>query len=164
MRFKGVLIAAVVVAGLSACGFTWYRVVAHPKPVACEYCLRALHRNLSVTAEIAGRRAEVCCPRCAITEANQQRKPLRLVAVHDYTTGAAITPAGAWYVDGSRAIACNHDAMHMNEMQETQDLTFDRCSPGTFTFKNRSDAEAFVAHNGGTVLSYGELMQEAHFQ
>jgi hypothetical protein len=126
--------------------------------------MRPLHANLRVTAEIAGKRAQVCCARCAISEANQEHKPLHLIEVHDYSTGKAVTPERAWFVEGSRAMACDHDAMRMDEMKQTQELAYDRCSPGTFSFANKSDADAFVATNGGTVLSFAQLMSEVHFK
>jgi hypothetical protein len=63
-----------------------------------------------VTAEIAGKRTQACCARCAISEANQQHKPIRLIEVHDYRTGRGFSPANAWFVEGSRVIVCEHDA------------------------------------------------------
>lgn len=164
MKLKGLIIASVVLIVLGSGGYAWMRYVLHPQPHSCGYCLRPLHANLRVTAEIDGKRAEVCCAHCAITEANQQHKRLKIIVVHDYPTGDVVAPEKAWFVEGSRAKACEHDAMHMNEMKETQDLAFDRCSPGTFAFANRASADAFAAQNGGSVLSFQELMEEAHFQ
>jgi len=164
VKTKAIITASVVLLILGICGYAWQRYILHPKPMACGYCLRSLHANLRVTAEIDGNRADVCCAHCAITEANQQHKPLKLITVHDYPTGNALAPEKAWFVEGSRAQACEHDAMHMNEMKETQDLAFDRCSPGTFAFANRVNAEAFIAQNGGSIVNFQELMQEVHVQ
>jgi hypothetical protein len=155
-------VTLLLIAGASV--FAWYRVVAHPNPVACGYCLRPLHANVKVTAEIDGKRTEVCCPRCAITEANQEHKPVRLIAVHDYSTGNAMPPEAAWYVEGSRVIACDHAGMHMDDMKGTQEMAYDRCSPGTLTFATRQQAEDFTAANGGAAISFGQLMSEAKFQ
>ena len=164
MKMKAIITATVVLAVLAICGYAWQRYILHPAPQACGYCLRPLHANLRVTAEIGGKRAEVCCAHCAITEANQRHTALKLITVHDYPTGTAVKPESAWFVEGSRVMACEHDAMHMNEMKETQDLAFDRCSPGTFAFANRANAAAFVAQNGGSILSFQELMREVHVQ
>lgn len=164
MKIKAIISASVILVALGICGYAWQRYILHPKPITCGYCLRPLHANLRVTAEIAGKRAEVCCARCAITEANQQHKALKLITVHDYPTGHALKPENAWFVEGSRVMACEHDAMHMNEVKETQDLSFDRCSPGTFAFGNRANADAFVSQSGGSVRSFPELMREVHFQ
>ncbi len=144
--------------------YVWYRNVAHPTPVTCGYCLRPLHANVKVVAEIDGKREEVCCPRCAITEANQEHKPVRLITVHDYSTAKAMSPQSAWYVEASRVMACEHNGMHMDEMKATSEIAYDRCSPGTLTFATRLEAQDFTAANGGTVISFVQLMSEAHFQ
>ncbi len=164
MNSRRIVLAGIllVVVGAVVCG--WYRVVAHPKPVVCGYCSRPLHANLTVTAEIDGKRTQVCCARCAISEANQEHKSVRLLVVHDYTSGRAIAPVNAWFVEGSHAMACDHDAMRMNEMKGTQELVFDRCSPGIFAFANKQDADVFTAKNSGTLISFGQLMSEARFQ
>ena len=117
-----------------------------------------------VTAEIAGKRTQACCARCAISEANQQHKPIRLIEVHDYRTGKGILPANAWFVEGSRVIACYHDMTRMGDHKDMQEMAFDRCSPGTLAFANKAEADAFVAQNGGIFLSLGQLMSEAKFQ
>jgi hypothetical protein len=164
MKFRNIAVVGILLIAAGAVIYGWFRYVSHPNPVACSYCMRPLHANLRVTAEIAGKRAQVCCARCAISEANQEHKPLHLIEVHDYSTGKAVTPERAWFVEGSRAMACDHDAMRMDEMKQTQELAYDRCSPGTFSFANKSDADAFVATNGGTVLSFAQLMSEVHFK
>ena len=161
-RRIALLVTLLIVVGAAV--FGWYRLVAHPKPLVCGYCSRPLHSNLTVTAEIAGKRTRVCCARCAITEANQEHKPVRLISVRDYPSGRAIEPADAWFVEGSNAKACDHDAMRMNEMKGTEELAYDRCSPGTFAFANKRDADAFTARNGGAVVSFGQLMSEGKFQ
>ncbi len=84
--------------------------------------------------------------------------------MHDYLTGKAMAPEGAWFVEGSHAMACDHDAMHMDDMRRPEELAFDRCSPGTFTFASQQEAEAFMRENGGAVVSFGQLMSEAQFQ
>ena len=164
MKLKALIVTSValVLVGLST--YAWMHYVLRPQPTECGYCLRPLHNNLRVTAEIDGKRTEVCCPHCAVTEANQQHKPLKLITVHDYLTGNAMNPESAWFVEGSRVNACDREGMHMNEMKETQDVAFDRCSPGTFTFANKASADAFANQNGGTVMSFQQLMQEVQYK
>jgi hypothetical protein len=164
MNIRRIAFAVILIVLSSAVTFGWYRYVAHPVPVACRYCARPLHSNLMVTAEIGGKRAEACCARCAISEANQEHKPLRLITVHDYRSGRAIAPAGAWFVEGGSAVSCDHDAMPMNEMKGTDAMAFDRCTPSTFAFAERKDADAFADRNGGSVLSFAQLMSEARYQ
>lgn len=164
MNTRRIALVGILIVAVGAVAFGWFRFVAHPAAVACGYCSRPLHANLSVTAEIAGKTTQVCCARCAISEANQQHKSVRLIAVHDYSTGRSISPTNAWFVEGSRAMACEHDAMRMNDMKGTQELAFDRCSPGTLAFANKQNAEAFTVQNGGAVVSLAKLMSEVRFQ
>jgi len=81
--------------------------------------------------------------------------------VHDYTSGKELDPKHAWYVNQSRAVACSHDGMRMDEMKHTETVTFDRCSPGAFAFARKEDAQAFIAQNGGQLLSLEQLFGEA---
>jgi nitrous oxide reductase accessory protein NosL len=126
----------------------------------CGFCNRPIQAHLGVIAEVGGQRRHVCCARCALSESRQQRKPLRLLSVTDYASGKSIAPEQAWYVDNSRAFACNHDMSMMDETKHAQTLAFDRCSPGTFAFAQRKDADAFVATNGGVVRRLSEVLGE----
>lgn len=124
----------------------------------CGICARHINPKSGVIAEVGGRRRHVCCAHCAVTEGRQERKPVRLIEVTDYDSGDAINPATAWYVDGSRVIACEHDMTRMDEAKQPARLAFDRCSPGTFAFATRAAADAFAAKNGGVILSMQEML------
>lgn len=124
----------------------------------CGICARHIHRQAGVIAEIGGQRHHVCCAHCAITEGFQEHKPVRLIEVTDYNSGRKLDPSHAWYVDGSRIVACTHDMTRMNEMKRPETTMFDRCSPGTFAFATHDDAGAFAAKNGGVVRSLGEML------
>lgn len=126
----------------------------------CGFCNRPIRPELAVIAEVGGRQRRVCCARCAITEARQENKPLRLIEVTDYTSKAKIAPEKAWYVEDSRAVACNHDMGKMDQDKRVQPLVFDRCSPGTFAFTRREDAAAFVTENGGVIRRLTEMLEE----
>jgi hypothetical protein len=164
MRTRRIALTGILLIVAGAAAFGWFRFVAYPSPVVCGYCNRPLHANSMVTAEIAGKRTEACCARCAISEANQQHKAIRIIEVHDYHTGKGFSPASASFVEGSRVIVCEHDMAHMGEHKDMPDMAFDRCSPGTLAFASKPDADAFVAKNGGTVLSFNQLMSEARYQ
>jgi nitrous oxide reductase accessory protein NosL len=157
-------ILIVVVAVLLVAGGATYWFVQSSSNQTCGFCQRPLDPHLSVTAEIAGRKKQVCCARCAVTEANQEHKSVRLLEAHDYPTGKPIDPSKAFYVDDSRAVACTHDMARMDQSKHSDQLAFDRCSPGAFTFETRNDAEAFIRQNGGVLLSYTELMAQARYQ
>ena len=124
----------------------------------CGICSRHIHKVAGVVAEIGGSRKHVCCAHCAVTEGLQEHKPVRLIEVTDYNSGKKLDPKGAWYVDGSRIVACTHDMTRMDDMKQMEQATFDRCSPGTFAFPSRSDAGAFAAKNGGIVRNMDEML------
>ena len=147
----------VVLVGLVVAG---YRLVANREEAFCGFCHRSIYANSKVIAEIDGRRRTVCCARCAISEAYQERKPLHLIAVTDYVSSKSLDPKQAYFVDGSRKVLCAHDEAMVDESKHAQQMTFDRCFPGTYAFAHREDAEAFVRENGGRVLQLQKLMQE----
>jgi hypothetical protein len=151
------VVLLVIVAGLLVLGEL---VVKRRSETICGICNRPIQANLGVIAEVGERERRVCCARCAITEARQEGKPLRLVSVTDYVSGKRVAPSQAWYVEDSRAFACNHDMGRMDESKHAQQLSFDRCSPGTFAFAKREEADQFVANNGGVVRRLEELLGE----
>ncbi len=124
----------------------------------CGFCARHINPQAGVIAEIDGRRHHVCCAHCAVTEGLQEHKPVRLIEVTDYNSGRKLDPSRAWYVDGSRIVACTHDMTRMNEMKQVEKPEFDRCSPGTFAFASREAADAFAAKNGGAVRNMQEML------
>jgi hypothetical protein len=151
-------LAVIVVAGLFAGG---YWLMNHRSKTQCGFCQRHINPKAHVVAEVGGKRRHVCCAHCAITEARQERKPLRLIEVTDYPTGKMVSPEGAWFVEDSRVIACQHDMSKMDDSKHAEPLAFDRCSPGTFAFSERKAAQAFVEQNGGVMRSLPELLAEA---
>jgi hypothetical protein len=152
-------IALLVLVILSLAGGEW--LVKSRSEKICGFCNRPIQAHLGVVAEVGGQRRHVCCARCAISESRQEHKPLRLLSVTDYTSGKPVVPEQAWYVDDSRAVACSHDMNIVDETKHAQPVAFDRCSPGTFAFARREDAEAFVAKNGGIVRRLTEILGEA---
>lgn len=145
-----------VMAGLVAAG---YHLMASRESKFCGFCHRAVHPNTRVVAEIDGRRRTVCCARCAINEAYQEKKPLRLIAVTDYVSGKELDPTQAYFVEDSRKVLCAHDEAMVDESKHVQPMTYDRCFPGTYAFARREDAEKFERENGGTVLPLAKLLQ-----
>ena len=149
------IVLLVIVAGLLVSG-EW-SVHKHSEE-QCGFCARHINPQAGVVAEIGGRRHHVCCAHCAVTEGRQEQKPVKLIEVTDYNSGRKLDPRNAWYVDGSRVIACTHDMAHMNEMKQLDKTGFDRCSPGTLAFASREDADAFSAKNGGVVQSMEQML------
>jgi hypothetical protein len=151
-------IVLIVIAGLFAGG---YMLMIRRSQTQCGFCRRHINAKAHVVAEVGGQRRDVCCTHCAVTEALQEKKPLRLIAVTDYPTGKMVSPEGAWFVEDSRLVACEHDMSKMDESKHAEHLTFDRCSPGTYAFSDRKGAEEFVAQNGGVLRNLHEVLAEA---
>lgn len=158
-RQKSFGLAVLALVTLAALALAVYDYRQFSEPQSCGFCQRPLKPNLRIVAEVGGRRVAACCVRCAISEAAQEKKPLRVLQVRDYTTGSELRPEDAYYVDDSRAMACDHDMMRMNEMKHSEQMAFDRCSPGTFAFARQADAEAFVRANGGVIRRLPEITQ-----
>jgi hypothetical protein len=158
----GVLVLGAIVLALLGLGWFEFNDSRHPK--ACEFCRRPLQDKLRAVVEMNGQRRDVCCPQCAVSESRQERKPIRLISVRDFSSGKNIDPKQAWYVNESHALACTHDGMPMNEMKHSETLAFDRCSPGAFAFANKQDAELFVTQNGGHILTMEQLLAGASSQ
>lgn len=155
----GILVLSLIVVAMLGLG--WYEVRSLRNPQECGFCRRPLDDRLRTVVEIDGTRKQVCCPRCAVTESRQQHKPIRLVTVRDFSTKKEIDPQKAWFVSGSHAFACTHDGMRMDEMKQPEALAFDRCSPGTFAFAKKEDAELFVNQNGGRIETVEQLLEGA---
>jgi len=151
------VLGLLVAAGLFAGG---YQVVKARSEASCSICQRHINKRARVVVDIGGRKRVVCCAHCARTEGQQENKPVRFLEVTDYTTGQGINPEQAWFVDGSRVMACEHKMAVTDETKHAEAMVFDRCSPGTFAFRDRAAADAFVAENGGTVMALAEFMRE----
>jgi hypothetical protein len=160
MAKRASIYASVVLVVLAVLFAGGYRLVRHRSEMECGICQRHIMPQTRVVAEIGGRRRTVCCAHCAITEALQEHKPLRLIEVTDYPTGTTLNPQQAWYVERSRVVACEHSMTKVDEMKQAAQLSFDRCSPGTFAFRQRQAAEEFVTENGGVVRDLSDLLRE----
>jgi hypothetical protein len=156
-HFISVLVLLVIAGGLVAGG---YRLVKQRSQASCSICQRHINQRARVVVEIGGHRRVVCCAHCARTEGQQENKPVRFLEVTDYPTGNRLKPEDAWFVDGSRVVACEHKMTMTNEMKQSEQVVFDRCSPGTFAFRERKAADAFIAENGGVVLRLAEFLKE----
>src|SRR5438034_5935241 len=127
---KQAWIATAVVLAMAGLVAGGYHLMANREGQFCGFCHRSVHPNTKVVAEIDGRRRTVCCARCAISEAYQEKKPVRLITVTDYVSSTPLDPKRAYFVDGSRQILCDHDAAMLDETKHVFSQTFDRCSPG----------------------------------
>jgi hypothetical protein len=164
MTKRAVIKSVVGLTVLGLLGLGYYHLMLNQSEAFCGFCHRPIHAHARVIAEIGGRRTTVCCARCAMTEAFQEKKPVRLIEVTDYVSGNAVKPERAYFVEGSRKVLCDHDAPMFDETKRLQPMTFDRCSPGAYAFARLEDAAAFTQENGGVVLQLNEMMQGVNGQ
>jgi hypothetical protein len=136
----------------------WWYAYRHATQTICGFCRRPISARARVVAEVGGRRKNVCCARCAITEAIQRKTTVRLISVTDYATGRVLVPGEAFFVEGSRRVLCDHDMPAMDEMKHGEEVAFDRCSPGAYAFARREDADAFIRANGGVIRRLNEML------
>jgi hypothetical protein len=160
MAKKASIYGAVAVLVFCALYAGGYWLIHRRSAELCSICSRHIKPEAHVVVEIGGHRRDVCCAHCALTEGRQEHKPVKFIEVTDYPTSKRLDPQRAWYVDGSRVVACEHDMGKMGEMKHTDQMAFDRCSPGTFAFADRKVAEAFVAENGGVIHDLAQLVRE----
>ena len=164
MPKKASMYAGLVLVVLATMFSGGYLLMNSRSKTTCGFCQRHINPKARVVADVGGSTRTVCCAHCAVTEARQENKPLRLIEVTDYHSGKPINPEQAWYVDGGRIMACEHDMSRMDETKRAEQITFDRCSPGTFAFEDQKAAMAFVKENGGTLLRLPELLAEVQEQ
>lgn len=164
MTRRAVITSAVGLVLIGLLGYGYYRLMVNQSEAFCGFCQRPIHAHARVIAEVGGRRKTVCCARCAMTEAFQEKKSVRLIEVTDYVSGKTVKPEQAYFVEGSRKVLCDHDAAVFDETKHAHPLAFDRCSPGAYAFARFEDAVAFTQENGGVVLRLNEMMRGASVQ
>lgn len=129
MRHRHIALTTMMPIASGALTFGWYKRM-HSE-TARGFCLRPLHANLIVAANIAIKKSKIRCAGCTVSEANQQHKSLRLVGIRDYPTAEAIASETAWFIEESRAAACAYDAMRMDEVKHPRSLPMIDAPMGT---------------------------------
>lgn len=151
------VLSGLVLLALAAGG---YWLLRRTEPDTCRICRREIHAQSRAVIEMDGRRERVCCVRCQMTLQIQQRKPVRLMEVSDYVSTKPLSPAAAYFVEGSRVVLCETHEPLLDETKQPHLKTFDRCEPSVYAFARREDADAFAREKGGRVLRLADVMKE----
>lgn len=159
MAKKASIVATLVLLALGGLVGAGYWRMHKQAQEFCGFCQRHIMPQARVVAEIGGERRAACCAHCALSEARQEHKPVKILEVTDYNSGTTLKPESAWFVDGSRVVVCEHDAMRTGESKHAEHLMFDRCAPGTLAFGSRQAAESFREKNGGELHDFDELVR-----
>lgn len=153
-RWPGLLAIVAVAIGIGYSGFNAYR---SSQTEQCYACQRAVHAHSRTVAILRGKPRTFCCPACALSEHEQEAKPVRVTELTAYSTGAKLSPNDAFIVKGSDVNMCVQKRELMDAEKRPADLHYDRCSPSLIAFAKRSEAEQFVREHGGEVLSFTEV-------
>lgn len=151
----------VFVAGVVLVATTWH-LINHRRANVCPFSGREIHPQTRTLVNIDGKNYETCCVRCAIIEAQQTGKPLRVLKVADFQTSKLLSPTDAWFVEGSEVNLC----MSMSHAAESPGREsvyirgFDRCTPSTLAFSNERQAREFIAQHGGSLKRLDDLLHE----
>ena len=148
--FGALLIAAVL-------GYGGFRIYRATQPEQCYACTRAVHAHMRTIAMVNGKAKVFCCPACALSEHEQEGKPIRILELTAFLTGDKLSPAEAFIVRGSDVNMCAHTHEVMDDEKRPADLRYDRCSPSMLAFKQDSEAMAFVRQHGGQVLRFEDI-------
>jgi hypothetical protein len=143
-----------VAAGLGYAGFKVYR---GSPPNQCYACHRVIHAHLRTVGMVNGRARTFCCPACALSEHEQEGKPIRITELTAFLTGEKLSPADAFIVKGSDVNMCAQTHELVDAEKWPADLQYDRCSPSMLAFKQKSEAAEFVRQHGGQVLPFSEI-------
>ncbi len=143
-------------------GGAWY-LVSRRNAEVCPFSGRGIHPQARALVTIGGKKYQTCCLRCAIIEAQQTGKPLRVLRVADFETTKLLEPDKAWFVEGSHTNLCmSMSPAIASPGRETVAMrAFDRCSPSVYAFSSEKRASAFIAQRGGVLKSLDDLQQES---
>ena len=147
---------------IAVLGGAWY-LVSHRQAKICPFSGRAIHPQTRALVTIGGKKYETCCVRCAIIEAQQTGKPLRVLKVADFETRRLMDPGNAWFVEGSAVNMCMRmsPAAESHGRESVYVRAFDRCSPSVLAFSNEQHAHDFIAQHGGALKRLADFESEA---
>ncbi len=162
MRTKIAVAGIVGLGAVLAVLGTWY-LLTQRQAAVCHFSGREIHPQTRALVTIGGRKYETCCVRCAIIEARQTGKSLRVLKVADFETSKLLNPNKAWFVEGSAVNLC----MSMSQAAESPGREsvylrgFDRCSPSALAFSSEKQARAFISEHGGILRRLEDLQDES---
>lgn len=156
--FAGILGLGAVLVILGA----WYLLTQRQAKV-CPFSGREIYPQTRALVTVGGRKYETCCVRCAIIEARQTGKPLRVLKVADFATSKLLNPNKAWFVEGSNVNLCMSMSPAAKSPSRESVLLreFDRCSPSALAFSSEKQARAFIAVHGGVLRRLEDLQRES---
>ncbi len=149
------LVMVAIAAGLGYLGYGTYR---GPQGEQCYACQRAVHAHTRTVGLVNGRSRVFCCPACALSEHEQEGKPIRVTELTAFLTGAKLSPDEAFVVRGSDVNMCARTQDLVDSEKRPAGVQYDRCAPSLLAFAKREEAAQFVSAHGGEVLRFKEIV------
>src|SRR3974377_1194955 len=95
------VVALLMVAVAVGLGYVGYEAYRGPVGQQCYACQRPIHAHSRTVGLVNGRPRLFCCPACALSEHEQEGKPIRVTELTAFLTGAKLSPSAAFVVRGS---------------------------------------------------------------
>ena len=153
-RWFVVLVVVAVAVGL---GYAAWHVYGGSQTEQCYACQRVVHAHMRTMAMINGKPRVFCCPACALSEHQQEGKPIRITELTAFLTGGKLSPNQAFVVKGSDVNMCARTQELIDADKRPADLHYDRCAPSLLAFALRREAAEFARVHGGEVILFSEL-------
>ena len=157
MTGKRWLVALAMIAIAIGLGYTGYLTYRGPQGEQCYACQRAVHAHSRTVGLVNGRARVFCCPACALSEHEQEGKPIQVTELTAFLTGAKLSPNEAFVVKGSDVNMCARTHELTDADKRPADVRFDRCSPSMLAFGRRDEAAQFAREHGGEVFPFKEI-------
>ncbi len=154
-RWLAVLAVVIVAVGL---GYAGFKVYQGSQAEQCYACQRVVHAHMRTVAIVNGRPRVFCCPACALSEHQQEGRPIRISELTAFLTGDRLAPGDAFVVKGSDVNMCARTKELIDADKRPADLRYDRCAPSLLAFGQRSEALAFTRQHGGEVLRFSDMV------
>ena len=148
------LVVVILAVALSYVGLKAFRASSAEE---CYACRRLIHAHSRTVVLVNGHARLFCCPACALSEHEQEGKPVKVTQLTSVLTGATLLPDSAYMVKGSDVNMCATTHGIMTADKRPADVHYDRCAPSLLAFARRSEAVEFVREHGGEVLPFKEV-------
>jgi hypothetical protein len=163
MTRKAASLSFVLLFGIAiAVSYAGWSIYRENRTEFCGFSGRPILPQTKTVVLMDGENETVCCPACVLTERVQTGKTIQFVELTDFETGKALAPKDAFVVRGSAVNLCVTQHTLMEEDKQAAPLEFDRCMPSLVAFARREAAERFLRENGGTLISFQELVSDSN--
>jgi hypothetical protein len=158
-RARRFVVLAIVAIAALAVGYVGWRVYRRAQPEQCYACQRPIHAHSRTVAFARGSSRLFCCPACALSEKEQEGKPVLVTELTGFFTGARLSPNDAYVVKGSDVNMCAQTHELIDADKRPADILYDRCAPSLLAFAHQSEAIQFSREHGGTVLPFRQVAE-----